>query len=83
MPKTGVFINGYKKGIGEVRSQQEYQRELAVSLIESVGFDSAVDWALQNQWQGVLAQLFILPKEILVEDGETNALHSMALRPGV
>ncbi len=66
-----------------MRSQQEYQRELAVSLIESVGFDSAVDWALQNQWQGVLAQLFILPKEILVEDGETNALHSMALRPGV
>ncbi len=66
-----------------MRSQQEYQRELAVSLIKSVGFDSAVDWALQNQWQGVLAQLLSLPKEILVEEGGTDSLHSMAFRPGV
>ncbi len=83
MPKTRVFSSVYKKGIGEVRSQQEYQRELAVSLIKSVGFDSAVDCAMQNHWQGVLAQLFSLPKEILVEDGETPALRAKALRPGV
>ena len=83
MPKTRVFISVYKKGIGEVRSQQEYQRELAVSLMKSVGFDSAVDCALQNHWQGVLAQLFSLPREILVEDGGTHVLRSKAFRPGV
>ena len=82
MPKTRVFIRVYKKGIGEVRSQQEYQRELAVSLIKSVGFDSAVDCALQNHWQGVLAQIFSLPNEIFVEDGEIHALRSKAIRLG-
>ncbi len=52
---------------------------MAVSLIKSVGFDSAVDCAMQNQWQGVLAQLFSLPKETLVEDVGTHALRSKAL----
>ncbi len=43
-------------------SEREYHRALAVSLLKSVGFEDAVDYALRNQWQGVLAQLLILPK---------------------
>ena len=43
-------------------SEREYHRELAVSLLKSLGFEDAVDYALRNQWQGVLAQLLSLPK---------------------
>ena len=43
-------------------SEREYHRALAVSLLKSVGFEDAVDCALRNQWQGVLAQLLSLPK---------------------
>ena len=43
-------------------SEREYHRELAVSLMKSIGFDDAVDYALRNQWQGVLAQLLSLAK---------------------
>ena len=56
---------------------------MAVSLIKSVGFEGAVDCALQNHWQGVLAQLLSLPKESLIEDVSTHALGSKAFRPGV
>ena len=43
-------------------SEREYHRALAVSLMKSVGLDDAIDYALRNQWQGVLAQLLSLAK---------------------
>ena len=43
-------------------SEREYHRALAVSLMKSVGLDDAIDYALRNQWQGVLAQLPSLAK---------------------
>ena len=43
-------------------SEREYHRALAVSLMKSVGFKDAIDYALRNQWQGVLAQLLGLAK---------------------
>lgn len=43
-------------------SEREYHRELAVSLMKSVGLKDAIDYALRNRWQGVLAQLLSLPK---------------------
>ncbi len=35
----------------------EYQRQIAESLIRSLGIDEAVYLALQNHWEGVLAHL--------------------------
>ena len=35
----------------------EYQRQIAESLIRSLGIDEAVYFALQNHWEGVLAHL--------------------------
>ena len=46
----------------DVPSEREYYRALAVSLMKSVGFDDTIDYALRNQWQGVVAQLLILAK---------------------
>ena len=46
----------------DVPSEREYHRALAVSLMKSVGLDDAIDYALRNQWQGVLAQLLSLAK---------------------
>ncbi len=43
-------------------SEREYHRELAVSLMKSVGLKDAIDYALRNRWQGVLAQLLSLAK---------------------
>ena len=43
-------------------SEREYHRALAESLLKSFGFEDAVDYALRNQWQGVLAQLLSLAK---------------------
>ena len=43
-------------------SEREYHRALAVSLMKSVGFKDAIDYALRNQWQGGLAQLLGLAK---------------------
>ncbi len=40
-----------------METKTEYQRQLAESLIRSVGVEEAVYFALQNQWMGVLAQL--------------------------
>ena len=54
-----------------MRSQQEYQRELAVSLIKSVGFEHAVDCALENSWEGVLAQILSLPRGTFPEDKDS------------
>jgi len=47
-----------------VLSQREYNREMAFSLKMSVGLDEAIDQAQQNQWEGVLAELLSMPKEI-------------------
>ena len=44
-------------------SQQDYHRELAASLMVSVGYEDAVEWALSNQWEGVLRQLQRLPRK--------------------
>ncbi len=54
-----------------MQSQQEYHRELAISLIKSVGFDDAIDCARENQWEGVLAQLLRLPARAFPEQPET------------
>ncbi len=35
----------------------EYQRQIAESLIRSLGIDEAVYFALQNHWEGVLAHM--------------------------
>ena len=40
-----------------METKTEYQRQLAESLIRSVGVEEAVYFALQNQWMGVLAHL--------------------------
>ena len=40
-----------------METKTEYQRQLAGSLIRSVGVEEAVYFALQNQWIGVLAHL--------------------------
>ncbi len=40
-----------------MESKSNYQRQLAHSLIRSVGVEEAVYFALQNQWMGVLAHL--------------------------
>ena len=42
---------------GVMETKTEYQRQLAESLIRSVGVEEAVYFALQNQWMGVLAHL--------------------------
>jgi len=44
-----------------MQSQHEYLRELAVSLRDSVGFECALDYARQNQWEGVTEELLNLP----------------------
>ena len=40
-----------------VETNTKYQRQLAESLIRSVGVKEAFYFALQNQWMGVLAHL--------------------------
>ncbi len=40
-----------------METKSNYQRQLAQSLIRSVGVEEAVYFALQNQWMGVLAHL--------------------------
>jgi len=40
-----------------MEKKTECQRQLAESLIRSVGVEEAVYFALQNQWMGVLAHL--------------------------
>ena len=45
-------------------SQREYHREMAVSLMKSVGLDDAIDQARRNHWQGILAELLSLPSNL-------------------
>lgn len=45
-------------------SQREYHREMAVSLMKSVGLDDAIDQAQRNHWQGILAELLCLPPDL-------------------
>ncbi len=45
-----------------MQSQHDYHRELAASLMVSIGYEDAVEWALANQWEGVLEQLRTLPR---------------------
>ena len=42
-------------------SDAEDQRRLALSLIDSVGFDGAVRYCRNNSWDGVLRAMFALP----------------------
>ena len=57
---------------GAVLSLREYHREMAVSLIKSVGLDDAIDQAQRNYWQGILAELLSLPKEAAPESPENQ-----------
>jgi len=58
-----------KKGNGAVLSQREYHREMAVSLMKSVGLDDAIEQAQRNHWQGILAELLSLPPNLTKEAG--------------
>ncbi len=49
-------------------SQREYNREMALSLMMSVGMDDAINQAQLNHWQGVLAELLSMPKETTSEN---------------
>jgi hypothetical protein len=40
-----------------MENETEYQRQIAESLIRSLGIDEAVYFALQNHWDGVLAHM--------------------------
>ncbi len=40
-----------------MENEMEYQRQIAESLIRSLGIDEAVYFALQNHWEGVLAHM--------------------------
>ncbi|MEE9317440.1 MAG: hypothetical protein V3U48_04020 [Rhodospirillales bacterium] len=44
-----------------MKDQINYQRQLAESLINNVGIDEAVYFAIQNNWDGVLAHM---PKQV-------------------
>ncbi len=44
-----------------MKTDPDYQRQLAESLIRSLGVEEAFTFALQNQWLGVLAHL---PKDV-------------------
>ncbi len=44
-----------------MKDQINYQRQLAESLINNVGIEEAVYFALQNNWNGVLAYM---PKQV-------------------
>ncbi len=62
------FSMRLRKGISAVLSQREYHREMAVSLMKSVGLDDAIDQAQRNYWQGILAELLSMPKEAAPSD---------------
>lgn len=53
-------------------SQREYNREMALSLMMSVGLDDAINQAQWNHWQGILAELLSLPKETASENLKTS-----------
>ena len=44
-----------------MKDQINYQRQLAESLVNNVGIEEAVYFAIQNHWDGVLAYL---PKHV-------------------
>ena len=44
-------------------SDESYQRRLALSLIDSVGFDAAVRYCRNNSWDGVLRAVQALPRK--------------------
>ena len=53
----------------------EYQRQIAESLIRSLGIDEAVYFALQNHWEGVLAHL---PKGVPLRRAGHRVVHVRA-----
>lgn len=61
-----------------MRGNQEYQRQLAESLIAMLGAEGAFDFARQNLWDGVLAHISV-ERATLAADG---AEHSAAKGSG-
>lgn len=53
-------------------SQREYNREMALSLMMSVGLDDAINQAQWNHWQGILAELLSMPMETASENLKTS-----------
>ena len=53
----------------------EYQRQIAESLIRTLGIDEAVYFALQNHWEGVLAHL---PRSVPSRYSRPRVLHVRA-----
>ena len=51
-----------------MQSQHDYHRELAASLMVSIGYEDAVEWALANRWEGVLEQLQTMPRNDPIEE---------------
>ena len=54
--ESGAVVFPHKPG-----SDEAYQCRLALSLIDSVGFDGAIRYCRNNSWDGVLRAMFALP----------------------
>ncbi len=54
-----------------MHENRNYQRELADSLIKSVGLDAAVDLARTNHWEGVLQQIHGIAGRVIHEGDDT------------
>ncbi len=62
--KNNVFAIRYDAPDDSVRPQQDYQKEMALSLVRSVGLQGAIDCARQNQWEGVLRQIMHMSRQV-------------------
>ena len=56
--ETGTMVFPHRP-----ESDEAYQRRLALSLIDSVGFDAAVRYCRNNSWDGVLRAVQALPRK--------------------
>ena len=45
----------YRRGVDDLN--RNYQRELAISLVNALGVDGATRYAMDSQWLGVLDQI--------------------------
>jgi hypothetical protein len=50
---------------------QEYQRQMAVSLVVTMGVNAAVEFARINHWEGVLDQIDRVAGLLVLEGDDT------------
>ena len=48
-----------RRYVDSVEGNHRYQRDLARSLVASIGFGAALEACLSNGWEGVLHMLFV------------------------